>query len=200
KHVACWAHARRKFVEAQGSAPSAAEAALEFIRRLYAVERDLADRLEPEDEVSWQRERHARATPILEEFRCWLLQQQREALPKSLWGQAVNYTLSHWEALGRYREQAYLALDNNLSERTLRQVAIGRKNWLFCGSADGGKTAAVLYNVVGTCKHLGLDPFAYLREALPGLFALGEKPTDESLCVWLPDAWKRARKAEDWRD
>jgi transposase len=195
KHVACWAHARRKFVEAQGSAPSQAETALEFIRRLYAVEKALAERLEPEDEASWQQQRCARATPILEEFQRWLHEQQREALPKSLWGQAVNYTLSHWEALGRYREQAYLGPDNNLSERTLRQVAVGRKNWMFCGSEEGGQTAAVLYSVVGTCKHQGIDPFAYLREALTGLFALGKKPSDAALSAWLPDAWQRQRVA-----
>ena len=91
-------------------------------------------------------------------------------------GQAVGYTLNNWEALNRYLEQGYLAIDNNLSERTLRAMAVGRNNWGVIGSEAGGRTAAVLYTVVGTCKHLGLDPFAYLREALPGLFALGEKP------------------------
>jgi transposase len=64
----------------------------------------------------------------------------------------------------------------------------------------GGKTAAVSYSVVGTCKHLGADPFAYLREALPGRFALGEKPREASLSMWLPDAWQRARKAEDRKE
>ena len=84
---------------------------------------------------------------------------------------------------------------NNLSERTLRAVALGRNNWGVIGSEVGGQTAAVLYSVVGTCKHLLIDPFAYLREALPGLFALGEKPTVEQLLDWLPDRWllNRAR-------
>ena len=82
-------------------------------------------------------------------------------------------------------------------DSTLRQVAIGRKNWLFCGSAEGGRTAAVLCSVVGTCKHLGIDPLAYLKEALPGLFALGEKPPAEQLQGWLPDRWlpRRARES-----
>jgi hypothetical protein len=62
---------------------------------------------------------------------------------------------------------------------------------MFCGSAEGGKTAAVWYSVIGTCKHLGIDPFAYLREALPVLFALEEKPTEATLSVWLPDAWQK---------
>ena len=76
---------------------------------------------------------------------------------------------------------------NNLSERTLRAIALGRNNWGVLGSARGGRTAAVLYTLVGTCKHLGLDPFVYLREALPGLFALGPQPEAEQLLLWLPD-------------
>jgi hypothetical protein len=114
-------------------------------------------------------------------------------LPKSPLGEAVGYALSNWDALMRYTEQGYLAIDNNRSERALRQVVVGRANWQFCGSAAGGQTAAVLYSVVGTCKQLGLDPFAYLQEALPGLFALGEKPSAEALAVWLPDAWQCRR-------
>ena len=102
-------------------------------------------------------------------------------MPKSPLGQAIGYALNNWAALGRYLEQGYLAIDNNLSERTLRAIALGRNNWGVLGSETGGQTAAVLYTMVGTCKHLGIDPFAYLREALPGLFALGEKPTAEQL-------------------
>jgi hypothetical protein len=80
-------------------------------------------------------------------------------------------------------------LDNNLSERTLRAIALGRNNWGVIGSEVGGQTAAVLYSVTGTCKHLGIDPFAYLRDAMPGLFALGEVPTTGQLLEWLPDRW-----------
>ncbi|HEV3440499.1 MAG TPA: transposase [Gemmata sp.] len=81
--------------------------------------------------------------------------------------------------LKRYLEAGYLAIDNNLSERTLRVIALGRSNWGVIGSEVGGKTASMLYSVVRTCKHLGLDPQCYLREALPALFALGENPTIE---------------------
>jgi hypothetical protein len=77
------------------------------------------------------------------------------------------------------RRQGYLAIDNNLSERTLRAIAVGRNNSGVLGSESGGKTAEVLYTMVATYKHLGIDPFAYLHEALLGLFALGEKPTTE---------------------
>jgi hypothetical protein len=69
-------------------------------------------------------------------------------------------------------------------------VALGRNNWQFCGSAAGGQTAATLYSVIGTCKHLGIDSYAYLREALLALFRLGERPDEEQLAHWLPDAWR----------
>ena len=84
---------------------------------------------------------------------------------------------------------------NNLAERALRQVVVGRANWQFCGSAEGGRTAAALYSVVGTCKHLCLDPFVYLRDVLPALFGLGESPVDSALEDWLPDVWQRRQLA-----
>ncbi|QDU21967.1 Transposase IS66 family protein [Urbifossiella limnaea] len=111
------------------------------------------------------------------------------ALPKSPLGTAIGYASNNWVALKRYLEESFLAIDNNLAERTLRAIALGRNNWGVIGSEVGGQTAAVLYSVVGTCKHLGIDSFAYLREALPGLFALGDKPTAEHLSDWLPDRW-----------
>jgi len=207
-HVCCWAHARRKFVAAQEAGDDAAAAALEFIRRLYALERELPPLLSPSDEERAaeprrQREeqrrlgRQRQAEPVLAEFRRWLDERRGRALPKSPLGQAVGYALNHWAALCRYTEQGYLAIDNNLSERTLRAVALGRNNWGLFGSEAGGRTAAVLYSVVGTCKHLLIDPFLYLREALPGLFVLGEEPSGEQLAEWLPDRWllRRARES-----
>ena len=88
-------------------------------------------------------------------------------------------------------------MDNNLSERKLRAIALGRNAWGVIGSEVGGKTAAVLYSIVGTCKHLGIDPFAYLRDALPGLFTLGDEPATEQMMEWLPDRWllRRARES-----
>ena len=74
-------------------------------------------------------------------------------------------------------------------------MALGRNNWQFCGSAEGGRTAAVLYSVIGTCKRLGIDPFAYLRELLPALSALGEKPAPATLAPWLPDVWQQRQRA-----
>lgn len=206
KHCCCWAHARRKFVAAAEGGDARAEVALGLIRRLYAIERKLPVLLLPSDEPGGEQQRRQReeqrraarqreAAGVLDELREWLDEQRPGALPKSALGQAIGYALNNWEALSRYLEQGYLAIDNNVSERALRAVAVGRNNWGVIGSEVGGRTAAVLYTLVATCKHLSIDPFAYLREALPGLFALGEGPTAEQLAEWLPDRWllKRAR-------
>jgi len=199
-HVCCVAHARRKFVAAGDAGDARAAPALEMIGRLYAVERALPPLLPQSDdpaqrELRRQREEHRRAMrqrdagPVLDELEKWLAEQKPHVLPKSALGAAIGYATNNGAALKRYLERGYLAIDNNLSERTLRAIALGRNNWGVIGSEAGGQTAAVLYSVVGTCKHLGIDPFAYLREALPGLFALGEKPTAEQLLDWLPDRW-----------
>src|SRR5205085_2449234 len=180
------------FVAAQDACDGQAEDVLEFIRQLYARDRELPPLLPPADEPQATEQRRQReeqrrarrqqhAVPVLADFKTWLDAQRGQALPKSPLGQAIGYALNQWAALGRYLEQGYLAIDNNLSERTLRAIALGRNNWGVLGSEAGGRTAAALYTVVGTCKHLLIDPFVYLREALPGLFALGEQPTAEQL-------------------
>jgi transposase len=200
KHCCCWAHARRKFVAAAEGGDERADVALGLMRRLYAVERQLPALLPPSDDPAASEQRRHReeqrrkmrqqqAGSVLAELKGWLDEQRPQALPKSPLGQAVGYAVNNWEALCRYQERGYLAIDNNLSERTLRAIALGRNNWMVLGSETGGRTAAVLYSVVATCKHLGIDPFGYLREALPGLFALGQKPTAEQVAEWLPDRW-----------
>jgi transposase len=207
KHCCCWAHARRKFVAADDGGDGRARAALDRIGQLYAIERGLPPLLPPSDDPAARQQRRHReeqrhqlrrqqAEPVLAELKKWLDEQRPQALPKSALGQALGYALNHWEALTCYLEQGYLAIDNNLCERTLRAIALGRNNWGVLGSEAGGRTAAVLYTVVLTCKHLEADPFAYLREALPGLFALGEKPSAEELLVWLPDRWLLRRSRE----
>src|SRR5262249_39725522 len=130
-HVACNAHARRRFVEAQASAPTEAAEALAYYRALYAVERELAQRFAADDDAGRQQYRCAQTAAVRDAFHAWLLEKSRQVLPKSPLGQAVGYALSNWEALMRYTEQGYLAIDNNLAERTLRQVALGRNNWQF---------------------------------------------------------------------
>src|SRR5262249_30808246 len=188
EHCCCWAHARRKFVTASEGGDERASKAVELIGRLYAIERELPPLLPPSDDPAAQHQRSQReeqrqqarqppGRPILDELKEWLDEEKPSALPKSALGQAIGYALNNWEALGRYLDRGYLAIDNNLSERTLRAIALGRNNWVVLGGEAGGRTAAVLYTMALTCKHLGIDPLAYLREALMGLFGLGEEPT-----------------------
>src|SRR5262249_20644015 len=193
-HVACKAHARRRVGNAQGAAPREAEEALQYFRRLYKVEREVADRFAADDDAGRQQYRSAQTAAVRDEFHAWLLARRERALPKSPLGEAVGYALSNWEALMRYTEQGYLSIDNNLSERTLRQVVVGRSNWQFCGSAEGSRTAAALYSVDGTGNHLGIDPFDYRREMLPAVFALGDRPGENRLADWLPDAWRKRQR------
>jgi transposase len=179
--VGCWAHARRKFHDARASDPARAHEALARIRRLY----DLEAEIKPLDDPDRLAPRQARARPVLDGLFTWLEEQHGQVLPKSPIGAAVGYALGNRAALARYTEAGFLAIDNNASERTLRAVALGRKNYLFAGSDGGGRSAAVLYSVIGSCRRLGLDPFEFLTEAfgrIPGLPA-------ERLDEFLPDRW-----------
>ncbi len=117
-----------------------------------------------------------------------LAEEQRAAvLPKSPMGQAISYALGNWEALVRHAELGLLAIDNNVAEREMKKIAIGRKNFLFVGSDKGGRTAAVLFTFTSTCQRHGVDPFVYLRDVLERL-AAGELSRDE-LGSLLPDRW-----------
>jgi transposase len=189
-HACCWAHARRKFVAAADAGEKLADEALGLIRRLYHVERSLpAFGSSRGAEAVRHARRQAEAVPVLAELRGWLTRHQPGVLPKTPLGQAIGYAVANWDALGRYTEAGYLTIDNNRSERALRQVALGRNNWGVAGSVAGGRRAATLYSIVATCRQLGIDPFAYLRSALPGLFELGDQPSDADLAAWLPDVW-----------
>jgi transposase len=166
--VACNAHARRKFYEARGSDALRSHQALAYYRQLYELERaakDFSDaqRLQMRQEL---------AVPILEQFHQWLLAQRPEVLPKSPMAEAMGYALNNWAALVRYTEAGLLAIDNNVAEREMKRIAIGRKNWLTVGSPRGGQTAAVLFSFTSTCQRLGVEPWRYLREVLgacPGI-------------------------------
>lgn len=119
--------------------------------------------------------RQERAVPRLEQFGQWLRAQQAtqggSVLPKSPMGQAITYTLNQWTALNVYATDGDLAIDNNASENALRRVALGRKNWLFCGSDNGGQTAAVLFSLIATCQRHQVEPLAYFRNVLTRIAA-----------------------------
>ena len=163
QEAACWAHVRRKFYEIQvaHASPIAAEA-LDRIGRLYGIEAEIRAKPPPE-----RREvRQARAGPELETLHTWLYTTVTTLSKKSELALAIRYALSHWVALSRYRDDGHLEIDNNAAERALRAVALGRKNWLFAGSDDGGERAAAIYSLLGTTKLNNLDPEGYLRYVL----------------------------------
>jgi transposase len=183
--VGCFAHARRKFHDARTSDPARAHEALARIRRLYDIEAEI----KPLDDTGRLAVRQARARPVLDALFSWLEEQRGQVLPQSPMGVAAGYALGNRAALIRYTEASFLQIDNNASERALRAVAVGRKNYLFAGSDAGGRSAAVLYSVVGTCQRLGLDPFAYLRDAFARLPSLPACRVDDL----LPDRWALGR-------
>src|SRR5262249_31579593 len=129
--------------------------------------------------------RQEKAKPVLERFGEWLEAEQPNALPKSPLGIAINYVRNNWEALCRYARSGYLAIENNVAEQQMKTIATGRKNWLFTGSENGGKTMAVLFSLVSSCQRHGHDPFVYLRDVLERLPTLPK----ERLAELLPDRW-----------
>jgi transposase len=185
--VACWAHSRRRFFEAQSSDLMRSTVMLAYIRLLYDIEREARDRhLDPDGRRALRQEK---AQPILQDIRAYLEREHPQVLPKSPEGQAIAYTLSNWQALTRYCEDGDLEIDNNGAERSLRGVAVGRKNWMFYGSDQGGRTAAVLTSLIATCKRLHIDPFAYLRDIFERISSHPKKRLGEL----LPDEWLAAR-------
>ncbi len=162
--VACWAHARRKFDESKVSDKNRSHMAMAYIRKLYEVEWEAQEK--KLDALARRKLREEKSKPILAEFKEWLDAQALVTLPKSPFGGALTYVFNQWEALRRYLEDGDLSIDNNEAERALRCVAVGRKNWLFAGSPEGGRRAAILYTLVASCKRHKTDPFHYLRDVI----------------------------------
>ena len=161
--AACWAHVRRKFFDLSVAGPApVAEEALRRIGELYDIEADI--RGSPPDQRRKIRQQHA--TAKVEALRAWL-ERERARLPgKSATAQAIRYALSRWTALARYLDDGTIEIDNNAAERAIRPIALGRKNWLFAGSDNGGDRAASIASLIGTARLNGLDPQAYLRDVL----------------------------------
>ena len=190
--VACWAHARRKFhdIHVVHASPITTEAIVR-IGALYGIEEDIRGK-----PAELRREiRQARAKPLLDDLRSWLEKSLRQLSAKSETAGAIRYALAHWRALTRYVDDGLLEIDNSAAERALRAVALGRKNYLFCGSNSGGKRAAAIYSLVGSAKLNGLDPEAYLRQVL---IRIAEHPINriDELLPWnLTDDLLPAAKA-----
>jgi hypothetical protein len=168
-HVGCWAHARRKFVDAVKVNPKDAEA-IKMVTRmdaLFLVDRHArCERLSVEERLAMRRE-HADSWAAEIHDQCGSL--RKTALPKSALGLAVTYTLNMWSKLRRCFDYAEVELSNNLAENSMRPVAVGRKNWLHVGSAQSGPKVAAILSVVESCRRLGLSVKDYLQAVLPGM-------------------------------
>jgi transposase len=167
--VNCMAHARRKFDEAKDNDLARAEYALSEIQKLYAVERNA--KTNELSVVQRYQMRQEKSVPVLNDLKSWMLENYKSVLPKSTIGQALHYSLERFDKLMLYTSEGKLEIDNNLVENAIRPVAIGRKNYLFAGSHNGAKRAAMLYSFLGTCKINEVNPFEWLRATL------GKMPT-----------------------
>lgn len=186
--VACWAHARRKFFDAQDSDKQRAGEILALIGQLYAIEREAKD---ADQEIRLEL-RQSRSLEILTEIRVWLDTERLAVLPRSPMAGAITYSLNQWEALTVYTTRGFLSIDNNASERALKRVALGRKNWLFAGNDEAATSHAMLWSLIASCQRHGLDPQRYLTSVLAKIHLT---PPDE-LDQFLPDNWKREDAAE----
>jgi hypothetical protein len=183
----CWAHARRKIVEAEKAAPDIAREAIEMIRLLYAVEKQAAALPAPER----LDQRQKQSAPMLIQLRQKLLGWKEQLLPKHPMAEAVNYALSQWTELNAFCFDGAVPIDNNISEREIKRVVLNRKNSLFVGNPRGGRTASILASLTSTCRRHDVDPQLYLTQLLVNL---PSTPMNE-ISAWLPDQWKLRQSA-----
>jgi transposase len=187
--VACWAHARRKFYEIAHriKTPGISHKALDFIKQLYEVEKKTKDMTSDDRKGIRQTE----SKPILGSFKIWLDEQALIVPPAGALGLAIQYARNHWTAFNTYLEEGWLNIDNNLAERKMKIIALGRKNYMFFGSEVGGENAAIIYSIIETCLINDVEPYAYLRDVLARL------PThlNKDLAQLFPHNWKADQDA-----
>ncbi len=188
KEVACMAHCRRKFFDVyeMEKAPGPAHEVLAQIAQLYRIEK----RIKHLSHKKRKKQRRLHAKPVLKRLRRWLEHQKLYRLPKGKLAKAINYALNHWSALERYCEAGYLEIDNNYSERQMKPIALGRKNYLTTGSERGGDAAAVFYSLIESAKANQLNPYDYLVGALERVPAIH----DDDLSSLLPYHWQPTKE------
>lgn len=185
--LGCWAHARRKFDEALVENKKLATEALLQILSLYAIERE-ADEMGATVEQRGEL-RRTKAYPLLVIFEKWLYDNYTTLLPQSRTAKAISYTYSIFPKLSRYHLNGRYRIDNNLVENAIRPLAIGRKNYLFCGNSDAAIRAAMIYSLLGSCKAAGVNPAEWLEDVLSKIYSYTkEKRNMEEL---LPHLWKK---------
>lgn len=184
----CWAHARRKFVDAEKAHPAIAHEAVKLIGQLYAIEEQGRMLSVAEDRL---RLRQSQSTSLLRQLHERLLAWKDQLLPKHPMSEAVGYALNQWDALGVFAGDAAVPIDNNISEREMKRIVLNRKNSLFVGNERGGQTAAILASFTSTCRRHDIDPQRYLTQLLTNL---PDTPMSQ-LSQWLPDEWKNCHSA-----
>jgi transposase len=183
----CWAHLRRKFIEAEKAAPEIAREAVERVRALYAIEHQ-AQNMTVEERL---RLRQERAAPLLSELRQQLLRGKEQLLPRHPMAEAIQYAFTQWNELNVFCTDGAVPIDNNVSEREMKRIVLNRKNSLFVGNPRGGRTAAILASFTSTCRRHDIDPQRYLTQLLMNL----PSAPSSQLSAWLPDQWKRQQTA-----
>ena len=184
--VGCWAHARRKFFEAEGENPKAVHLILRIIGWLYECEALWDEnKLTPKNRQRHRKKHYPRRLYWLKKVALGL---RERVLPKSALGKACDYLLKYWEPLARHLEHGETRIDNNLVENAIRPSAIGKKNWLFVGHPDAGQRSAIIYSIVVSCQRHGIDPLVYLRDVLARLPRMTTKDDLDQLTParWLP--------------
>lgn len=168
-HLACWAHARREFERALDNDRGRAEIALSWIQGLYGVERQAREeKLTPDQRKEL---RLQQSLPIINKMGKWISDELKNVLPKSQIGKAMDYSLARWDALSGYLYDGLLEIDNNGVENAIRPVALGRKNYLFAGSHNGARRAAIIYSLLGTCKMHEVNPHQWLAHVLQNILS-----------------------------
>ncbi len=182
EELLCWAHARRKFYDARKTASQLGHSAVAWIKMLYDVENECKD-LSAEQRKAVRQKKSA---VILADFKKWLESiTDKDALPKSPIRQACNYALNGWDALCQYVTDGDFAIDNNVAERLMKPIAVGRKNWMFFGSNNGGRTAAILFSIAHSAKRHNLNAYSYLKDIIA---RISDHPANQ-LHQLLPDNW-----------
>jgi transposase len=186
--LGCWAHARRKFVEALEEDRKRATEAIVQIKLLYKVESDADDEGLTAEQRAEKRQKES--YPILQTFEKWLRDNYPKVLPQSRTGKAIGYTYSLMDRLARYVTDGRFNIDNNLIENAIRPLAIGRKNYLFCGNDAAAYRAAIVYSLIGCCKAAGADPREWMEDVLRKIPYYRRDGRD--LAELLPAAWAAA--------
>ena len=169
QHVACWAHARRYFVDVAklSKKEGLAHQIIKLIGKLYQLERDLKDETASKGMIFKRRQQVA--VPVLAQIKTLLDEAQYKVAPKSPLATAVFYSLNHWQSLNTYLQDGRLDIDNNTSERAIKPFVIGRKNWLFHGNDLGAQAGSILFSLIETCKQNKVDVFSWLKYVLANI-------------------------------